>query len=67
MITTFHTYPDLVTLTNERLAQTVWPAWHSVTIAEGVAATIDQDPESIILRVSQGQTMHRGLMPGGIG
>jgi hypothetical protein len=69
MITTFHTYPDLVTLTGERLAQTRWPEWHSVTIAEGVAATIDQDPECIVLRVASTgfADVAIGYMPGGLG
>jgi len=69
MITTYHTYSDLVTLTGERLAETRWPDWHSVNIAEGVAATIDQDPESIVLRVrSSGfSDVAIGYMPGGLG
>jgi hypothetical protein len=69
MISTFHTYPDLVTLKGEHLAETRWPEWHSVTIAEGVAATIDQDPESIVLRVTTSgfSDVATGYMPGGLG
>ena len=69
MISTFHTYPDLVTLKGERLAETRWPDWHSVTIAEGVAATIDQDPESIVLRATTSgfSDVAIGYMPGGLG
>jgi hypothetical protein len=65
MITTYHTYPDLVTLTSERLAATEFAQQTNPNSV--IDYVISNDNESIILRVSQGHTMYRGLMPGGIG
>jgi len=68
MISTFHTYPDLVTLTSERLAETRWQHWHSVTLADGVLATLKEQPEAIILRATSSgfSDVAVGFMPGGL-
>ena len=58
-MTTFHTYPDLLT-DGGRLAATEWPG---ATISEAVAATLRVDPEAIVLRAGQAI----GLAPGGLG
>ena len=63
-ITTYHTYPELV-YDGGRLAATEWSHYNhwNPTPAEAVAATIEHDPDAIVLRVCQ----LRGLAPGGIG
>jgi hypothetical protein len=65
MVTTFHTYPDLVTETAERKAATSWGLGASV--ADAVAATLLRDSQSIVLRVRSGNSQLIGFMPGGIG
>jgi len=68
MIITHHTYADLL-YTGGRLAQSQWE--FGGTPAEGVAATLEVDPEAIILRVTDARgrvdRQIRGLAPGGIG
>jgi hypothetical protein len=68
MISTFHTYPDLVTLTGERLAETRWHEYSAATPAEGVAATLNNDHQAIILRVTCSglADVVVGLRPGGL-
>lgn len=64
IITTHHTYPDLL-FTGGRLAAT---DWDSDSHARAVAATVRGDADAIVLRVSvDGYPHARGLMPGGIG
>jgi hypothetical protein len=64
MITTYHTYPDLL-LDGGRLAATDYG--DHVTSSQAIDYITGNDADVIILRILQGQTMHRGLMPGGIG
>jgi hypothetical protein len=65
MITTFHTYPDLVTEASERKAATVWGS--RTTPSEALAYLANTDNQAIVLRVRHGETWYNGLMPGGIG
>ena len=64
MITTYHTYPDLL-LDGGRLAATDYG--DHVTVAQAVDYITANDADVVVLRILQGQTMHRGFMPGGIG
>ena len=68
MIITHHTYADLIH-SGDRLAAVEWDC--GSTPAEGVAATLELDPESIILTVTDWRgwqaQRHRGFAPGGIG
>ena len=63
--TTFHTYPDLVTETGERLAAVSWG--HGATFADAIAATLRLDSDAIVLRARSGASQIVGLMPGGMG
>ena len=60
-ITTYHTYPHLI-IDGGRLAAIEYSPWN-LTPAEAVGATIDYEPEAIVLRVNQ----IKGFAPGGIG
>lgn len=62
--TTYHTYPELVH-DGGRLAATEWAHYNywNPTEVEAVAATINHDPDAIVLRVNK----IRGFAPGGIG
>jgi hypothetical protein len=64
MITTYHTYPDLL-LDGGRLATTDYG--NHVTVSQAIDYITGNGADVIVLRILQGQTMHRGLMPGGIG
>jgi hypothetical protein len=64
IITTHHTYPDLL-FTGGRLAAT---DWDSDNASRAVAATVRLDNDAVVLRVSiNGKTSARGLMPAGLG
>ena len=64
MVTTYHTYPELIH-DGGRLAATEWASYASwnPSPAEAVAATIEHDRDAIVLRVGS----IRGLAPGGLG
>ena len=67
-IITYHTYSDLL-YTGGRLAACEWD--YGCTPAEAVAATLEVDPEAVILRVTdaRGRVDRQiiGFAPGGIG
>jgi hypothetical protein len=63
MISTFNTYPELLT-DSGRLAKTVWQ--HAETLGQAIAATIALDSTAVILRATgQGERIV-GLAPGGL-
>jgi hypothetical protein len=68
MTTTYHAYADTLHA-GDRLAATEWGGRHcdpSVTLAEGVAATLRLDPEAIVLWAATATERIRGLAPGGL-
>ena len=67
ILTTYHTYPDLL-LSGGRLAATDWGSHPAgcASLADGVAATLRLDAEAIILRAVRGSETVRGLAPGGL-
>jgi type IV secretory pathway ATPase VirB11/archaellum biosynthesis ATPase len=67
-VTTYHTYAELL-LDGGRLAVTEWGGRHgmpSVSLADGVAATLRLDPEAIILQAVRGSETVRGYAPAGM-
>lgn len=62
MVSTFCTFSDLL-VDGGRLAETVWPTRE---LAAGVAATLDQCSDAIVLRATNGRETVRGFAPGGL-
>jgi hypothetical protein len=62
MISTYHTYPDLV-CDKGRLAET---EWLTTCLGDAITATLIKDPEAIVLRARMGNNSIRGLAPGGL-
>lgn len=62
MATTFHTYPDLL-FDGGRPVQWRWAGW---SVSQAVAATLEVDPEAVILRAQNDAETFRGLAPGGL-
>ena len=62
MVYTYHAYPDLLYRPG-RLARTDWEFDNT---RRGVAATIEHDPEAVILNVRNHTEWLIGLAPGGI-
>jgi hypothetical protein len=63
MISTFNTYPELLT-DSGRLAETVWQ--HAETLGQAIAATIALDSTAVILRATGHGERIVGLAPGGL-
>jgi hypothetical protein len=67
MIRTFHCYPDTLHI-GGRLAEVRWQEWRAASGAEGVAATLEHEPEAVILRADSSafSDVWVGLAPGGL-